>query len=228
MFPKKDMYSMEDLAAPGLSKMDATDVVARGHRVPVRIGGGGLPFSPVYAPWSDPRQDVLYPPLPHARKRPDPRSGGFDVSRRDYDSQASRTESDAGWPGVADPQEVQAPEFGRRINIEQMELHAQLPGVEFVPFPQLTKTLVAPNANYVAQVVIPDTAQLVRLVSTVPAYVGRFSFALPLANGAGTDTYIDPIVLPQCTWFYCYGMRSLYLGLVALGDAASAMFYMTQ
>lgn len=214
MFPKRNIVLPED--------------IADSHRVPARIGGGGAPFSSPWTPWLDPRQEPMYPPAPHGRKRPEPRAGGFDVPRRDADSKAPRTESNAEWPGWTGPLEVPTADLDRRVNINQMELHAQLPGVEFVPFPQMTKTIVAPSNNYVAQIVIPDTAQLVRLCSTVPAYVARFSFSLPLANGAGTDTYIDPIILPQRAWFYCYGMRDLYLGLVASGDAASAMFYMTQ
>lgn len=214
---------------PTAPKLPTMEDIADAHRVPVRIGGGGLPFSPVGSPWLDPRQEALYPPGVHGRKRPDPRSGGFDVSKSDADMTAPRTESSAGWPNSPDEAlDVPGPDFGRRLNTEQTELHAQLPFVEFVSFPQLTKTIVAPSINYVAPIHIPDTAQLVRFQSVASGFVGRYRFTLPLANGETVDSYIDPIVIPTSVWLYCYGMKTLYVGIPVSGDAISAMFYMTQ
>lgn len=213
MFPKPS--SMEDIA-------DA-------HNVPVRIGGGGMPFSTLGAPWLDPNQERMYPPGIHGRKRPDPRSGGFDVPRRDADNSAPRTESEAGWPdGPDEAPPVPSPDLGRRLNIEQMELRAQLPGLSFAPWPQMTKTIVAPSPNYVAPINIPDTAQLIRLQFVAVAFVGRYKFVMPISNGETVDSYIDPIIIPNTAWFYCAGLKQLWVGLSATNDVVSAMFYMTQ
>lgn len=206
-----------------LKKQPNVDAMADSRRLPIQFGSGQS-LSNIAWPWMSPQMEKatgLLPPA--ARKRPVPRSGGHPPTIVDANPENPEVEVSLN----PFPLGVHAPELRRQMDIEQAELRMQLPGLSFAPWPALTKTFKSTTTNQVFTLNIPDTAQLLRFQFTSPAFVSRYPFAMPFVGDA-SDNFTDPVVIPNCEWFYCAGLRQLYMGLSAIGDAASAMFYITQ
>lgn len=119
---------------------------------------------------------------------------------------------------------------GRQLAVEQAELRAQMPGLSWMPWPLMTRTVVATAANVTASIRIPAEAQLMTVYRSGPGltWIGRYQMVLPYAPGAATERYNDAIVIPERQVWYVAGIRDMWVGIEAAGAAVSLMFYVGQ
>lgn len=109
----------------------------------------------------------------------------------------------------------------RSFDPVEMSTRRQLPGVNLLPVPSWSYRAVAPGANTVLEIDLPDALSIIGFsaLETVEFYAsfngGRIIMPAVASNASGTLLAMDGFRPPPGAMFYCRNARRVSLGIAA-------------